>query len=76
MTDTPHPPPPPPPPETTSEGRGARGRKPWSKPAVRSINALAGTDNGPKTPLNLTVYEGAPQNPYPNYQPQSVVQAS
>ena len=57
-----------------SEGRGAR-RKPWSKPIIRCLSVLA-TENGPKRSYSTSVYEGHPSNPYPNYMPQSVEQAS
>ena len=59
-----------------AEGRGIRRKKPWSKPVVRCVSDLIGTYNGPKAPTFDEVYEGAPQNTYPNYMPQSVAQAS
>ena len=67
----------PPPPERTgkaSEGSGAR-RKPWSRPVIRCLSVLA-TESGGKRSFSLEVYEGHPDNPFPNYSPQSVEQAS
>lgn len=60
-----------------AEGRDIRRKKPWSKPVVHCcMNYVRGAENGGKRSYSNAVYEGSPENPYPNYSPQSVEQAS
>ena len=63
----PTPPPPPPPPPPRKKAKNVAGKRPWSKPTVRSLSRIGRTAGGPAGETNFK--EG--QHIFAEYSPAS-----